>query len=294
MKRPKQVIVATQHLYLGYIKKYRRPPETLLTPDGISVPLRGMMGLLVVGRVLADVDLLGGAGGNAGFYWIEEKGVIIAAQTVKIDPGFSFCCSDLDPENLSPNLVINTHQKAGPAQYYLEDIRDLQTSTSNRDTIIQWNALSMRQKEEFLAAFVHCMRYFDSDDLVLFLLHRDNLFSRSEKEQFPEDIATQILREIKAWVALQLKLYAEDLHTYKLQNVESLIRIFYLDPWEETERIQIAPNHLFSNRQKVLLLGENKAISTFCKQIAYEWAAGGVWDNGFVWFTPFLFHSSSS
>ncbi len=265
--------------FMAYIKKYRRPPETLLTPEGQSVPLNGIMALLAVGRLLADVDLLGGSGGNAGFYWIEEEGVIIGAQTVKIDPGFSFCCSELHTKDLSPNLVINTYHKVGPGQYYLEDIRDLQTSSSNRDTIVYWHALSVPQKEEFLKAFLHGMCYFNSDELLIFLLHRDNLFSRTEKEQFPTEIALKMHQEIKAWAALQQDLYAQDLQSYTLQNSESLIRASYLNLWEAKERFSIKPNQLFVNSQKVLLLGESTELTTFCKQIAHEWSAGGIWDR---------------
>ena len=41
---------------LEFIKKHHRPPETLLTPTGQTVPLYGLMEIVSVGRVLADTE----------------------------------------------------------------------------------------------------------------------------------------------------------------------------------------------------------------------------------------------
>ncbi len=92
--------------FMVYLATYHRPPESLLTPDGQSVPLQGMIELLAIGRLLADIDLLGGIGCNAGFVWIRnEAQEIIGARVVKIDPGFAF--------SFTHNLVIDTAKKLG-------------------------------------------------------------------------------------------------------------------------------------------------------------------------------------
>ncbi|MGZ3798153.1 MAG: hypothetical protein ACXVB1_17405, partial [Pseudobdellovibrionaceae bacterium] len=77
--------------FIGFIEKWHRPPLELLTDEGKAVPLFGLMETIAVGRILADTDLLGGTGDNAGFIWIKEGDEIVGAQTVKIDPGCAFC-----------------------------------------------------------------------------------------------------------------------------------------------------------------------------------------------------------
>ncbi len=53
--------------FMEYVHSYRKPPETLLAPDGSEKPLLGLMELLAVMRALGDIDGLGGLANNAGF-----------------------------------------------------------------------------------------------------------------------------------------------------------------------------------------------------------------------------------
>ncbi len=220
--------------FMEYIKRYKRPPETLLTPEGKSVPLKGMMSLLAVGRCLADTDLLGGSGGNAGFKWIGDEKGIQEAQAVKIDPGESFkFIRDPKLEEVSMNWVINTEEHLGHPDYHLKDRRNLQTSNNNRETVIVWSNLTPSQQEEFLATLFNSSRYLRSKDVLHFLFYREGVFNRSETECIPEAIAYSFQAKMEEWMKRQLNIYAVDLKEFKQSHPDQLIRVHYIDKWGE-------------------------------------------------------------
>jgi len=193
--------------FMEYIKRFHRPPETVLTPEGDSVPLIGMMSLLAVGRCLADTDLLGGSGGNAGLIWIKDAHKITAAQVVKIDPAEAFHFDLMPQEVVSFNQVINTLRNLGHPQYHLQDLRNLQTSNQNQETCIFWDALSPSQKEEFLTTLQSCDKYLQSKEILHFLFYREGRFNRSESELIPEPVAHQLEEDMQKWMKLQLDLF---------------------------------------------------------------------------------------
>ncbi len=220
--------------FMEYIKRHHRPPETLLTPEGRSVPLKGVMSLLTVGRCLADTDVLGGSGGNAGFIWKEDAQGIQSAQAVKIDPGESFkFIRNPKLEKVSINWVINTKEKVGHPDSHLQDLRDLQTSNSNTETLIVWSELAASQQEEFLATLFNSSRYLQSKEVLHFLFYREGAFNRSETECISEKIALDFQSEMEEWMRLQLKIYANDLKEFKQSHPEQLIRVHYIDKWGE-------------------------------------------------------------
>ncbi len=242
--------------FMECIRRYHRPPETLLTPEGKAVPLKGMISLLAVARCLADTDVLGGSGGNAGFRWVKDEKGIQAAEAVKIDPGESFKFTR-DPalEEVSINWVINTKEHLGHPDYHLKDRRDLQTSNHNRETAIVWTALTPSQQEEFLATLFNSSRYLRSQAVLHFLFYREGAFNRSETECIPEEIAKKLASELQEWMKQQLEIYAADLKEFKEKHPEELIRVHYIDNWgelslpmaEETFPIR----ELFTNNQIV-------------------------------------------
>ncbi len=221
--------------FMEYIKRHHRPPEALLTPQGKSVPLRGMMSLLAVSRCLADTDVLGGSGGNAGFIWTYEGQEIQGAQVVKIDPGEAFRFKrDPDVEReVSVNLVINTKENLWLPSYHLKDLRDLQTSNHNRETLVTWTSLTPSQQEEFLAALFNANRYLESKEVLHLLFYRDGSFNRSETEMIPEEIARSIQAGMTNWIKDQLLIYANDLKEFKQSHPDQLIRVHYIDKWGE-------------------------------------------------------------
>ncbi len=222
--------------FMEYIKRHHRPPETLLTPDSKSVPLKGAMSLLAVGRCLADTDVLGGSGGNAGFIWKKDAQGMEYAEAVKIDPGESFkFVRDPKLEKVSINWVINTQEHLGHPDYHLQDLRNLQTSNNDRETVIIWTALTPSQQEEFLVTLFNSSRYLQSKEVLHFLFYREGAFNRSETECIPVEIAKKLQGELKAWMKLQLEIYASDLKEFKEKHPEELIRVHYIDKWGELE-----------------------------------------------------------
>ncbi len=219
--------------FTDYIKRHHRPPEAILSPDGDLVPLKGLMSLLAVGRCLADTDVLGGGGGNAGFIWIKNAAGIQAAQAVKIDPGESFRFTRNPMEKISINWVVNTKELLGHPDAHLSDLRDLQTANLNRETVIQWNALTPSQKEEFLTTLFNSSRYLASKEILHFLFYREGSFNRGGTEFLPEAIASHLEMNMKQWINQQLEIYRSDLKEFKQSHPDQLIRVHYIDKWGE-------------------------------------------------------------
>jgi len=217
--------------FMKYLEKYHRSPETILNPEGHSVPLEGIMELLAVGRCLADVDLLGGAGLNAGFIWEKENR---SARAVKIDPGYAFSFTHDDPKNSSVNFVINTKRKLGERRDHLKDLKDIQTSTGNLDTIVHWDCLTEKQREKFIAVLLNASRYLESKKVLSLLFYREGKFgypdpSYTEVAHMPKEIAKRMSSEMKEWIQWQLEIYAEPLLQFRKKYPEQLLRIHYLD-----------------------------------------------------------------
>jgi ankyrin repeat protein len=219
---------------MKYLEIHHRPPESILTPAHTLVPLRGLMGLLAVGRCLADVDLLGGGGLNAGFVWVHDnQNTIIEARAVKIDPGYAFFFTHDDPKNACENMVINTDKKLGNFLYYLKDLKDLQTSTSNHNTIVYWESLTIPQKEEFLGTLLNSARYLQSEAVLDLLFYREGKFSVSKDADMPKTLAEEMQRDMKKWVTWQFDIYDKPLADFKQKHPEQVLRIKCIDQFGE-------------------------------------------------------------
>src|SRR3989338_1554930 len=76
--------------FMEAITTHQHLPQTVLI-DGQDVPLIGLIDILAVSRLLADSDVLGGKGDNAGILvYRDPNGQPVVAKAAKIDPGFSF------------------------------------------------------------------------------------------------------------------------------------------------------------------------------------------------------------
>ncbi len=220
--------------FMEFIRRHHRPPEAILTPGGKSIPLKGIMSLLAVGRCLADTDLLGGVGGNAGFILKRDAQGIEFAEAAKIDPGESFkFIRDPKLEKISINWVINTQECIGHSAWQVADLRDLQTANHSRETAIIWADLTPSQQEEFLSTLFNATRYLQSKEVLHFLFYREEAFNRSETECIPKEVARSLQAEMTEWMKLQLKIYAADLKQFKQLRPEGLIRVHYIDKWGE-------------------------------------------------------------
>ena len=298
--------------FLEFIERYHRPPDEIIDQHGELVPLRGFMGLLAVGRILADTDLIGGSGKNAGFIFETESGHPIA-RSVKIDPGYAFQVEQNMP---GYNWIINTHKKLGGIM--LDNIKDLQIANGNQDVTIKWDSLTHNQKDDFLAALFNCSRYLRSEEVLHFLFYRDGRFRRSDIERMPEEVAQKKMDEMINWMRLQLDIYHDDLTIFRIRCPHQILKAHYVDNWgelplpmsEETLPIRelftqllitenqelelppegflgrmqkekaIAIEDLFNQKDsatpihKVLVVGQPAVgKSTLCQKIAHDWAS---------------------
>ena len=299
--------------FMAYIALYHVPPETILTPTGKSVPLKGFMSLLGVARLLADIDVLGGRGSNAGFIWIQEGPHIVGAQVVKIDPGFAFSFS----ENQA-NWVAATKLGLYPLSplseaSFLSDLRDLQTATNNKKAIIQWKALSKNAQSEFLATLFNSFRYLKSDPILSFFFQREGQFRHPEmiEDEHSQRLFQKYQEQFGNWVTVQQDIYSADLWQFGNLHPLQLIRVHYIDTWgeitlsltQETIPVRELFNHLHMvskdktsrtsfemqdlfNQGKtprtIALIGPaGSGKSTLCQKIAHDWASGWLWNERF-------------
>ena len=302
--------------FMEYIQEHHRPPDFLLTEEGVLVPLRGLIELLAVGRIVADTDMIGGGGGNAGFKWVcDDDGAIVGAQTVKIDPGYAFQFKT--PVNCLFNKLENGQ---GPQ---LDNVRDIQIANNHQGVTIKWESMTPEQRDAFLSSLQNCGRYL-SEEVLSFLFYREGRF-----QDMPAQVARQMASDFRKWVALQLRIFEEEVSAFKRENPLHQLRIEYIDKWGELplllseenvlisefftplaikERREIEekqpdlfgqnymrglgaslhsaktiePHQLFAEARHVLLCGPPGAgKSTFSQEIAHRWASGKLFNDRF-------------
>ena len=304
-----------EYSFMKYIEEHHRPPDFLLTEDGILVPLEGFVELLAVGRMVADTDFIGGGGGNAGFTWeLGDDGRPRKAKAVKIDPG---CVLQVD----SPiNWALNTYRNNDGQK--LQDIRDIQIANNHAGVTIKWDSLSADQKSIFLSSLQNCARYL-SDEVLSFLFYREGRF-----QDMPAPIAQKMAMDFREWATLQLQTYGEEISAFKRENPLHQLRIQYIDKWgelplllsdenvltsefftplaikeyqelsEQPEELSeddplrsiigmvrptsqpVDPNQLFTQTRHVLLLGPpGVGKSAFCQNIVYNWGSGRAFNH---------------
>lgn len=219
--------------FVDYVHAYHKPPETLLTPDGSPVPIKGLIELLAVMRALADTDGLGGKAGNAGFVWVkDDQDRIIAAQTVKIDPGAAFTFQKRDKEQKT-NFVFNEGEPGSGR--WLNDLRDIQTANNDRNMNIHWQELSKDQQEFFVSTLLNCLRYKNNRGVSDLLIHRQGKFrwEDSKTEKLPKAVGNELRTALCDWLGLQEKIYAKDLRDFAIKHPDEIPRIHYIDHWGE-------------------------------------------------------------
>ncbi len=144
----------------GFIEKYKRPPETVIDPETNSdIPLRGLMEILAVGTTIADTDVIGGGGKNAGITFRTSLGGIREAIAINIDPGYAF---NFDGEE---NKL---------AQNRLEDPKDIQLG-NNSPLVIEWKELTDIQRLQYLEAKRALLQVLDQEDILNKIFFREEL-----------------------------------------------------------------------------------------------------------------------
>jgi len=202
---------------IEYLSLENRPPETLMTPDGNLVPLSGLIELLAVGRVLGDVDLLGGEGGNAGFAWERNhQGMIIGAHCFKIDPGCALQIMTRQGEEAGGyNRAYNTLNKLGHEGQWQKDLRDIQVATINQSIKVIWEKLLSNQKITFLSTLRNCLEKLSKYEDILFFFFRDDKFHRKVDEEIPIEIAENYANKLVEWLHHQRNIYQDELKQFE-------------------------------------------------------------------------------
>ena len=171
-----------------FVSRHHRPP-TLALVDGHQVPVKGIMQILAVSRLMGDTDCLGGGFKNAGF--IVQKGtdgVPVAVLAVKIDTGFSF--NFRGGENIyyqSKNPMYDRRK--------LVDMRDIQFGNT-QDYEIQFKCLLPEQKRLFLKVFHAGMQRLREKHVIRNLLWQNGHFNKDK----PRVKEIQIERVENTWL----------------------------------------------------------------------------------------------
>lgn len=221
---------------MDYITRYKRPPEKVLNPAGEEILLNGLVALTAVARILGDPDCIGGSGTNAGYRW-KENGAI---EIVKIDPGecFNFFSGRIQ------NRAYHLYTSSGVTD---PRVKDLQLGPARDGPIFLWEALTEDQKEEFISVLFNAGRYLhlreDKNDIIEYLVYRDNKFKRGDTEQFPPQMALRLEEGLKECLMAQLTIYEGELLSFKQKHLNQVLRIQYIDHLGELPLIASEGNY---------------------------------------------------
>jgi hypothetical protein len=208
--------------FIDFIRTYHRPPETLITPEGTSVPLKGIVGFLALARVLADIDPIGKIGKNAGFVWVtDEGGQIIAAQTAQAAQSTQTAQTAVIRSQrffhfrIGTNLAFDAYEKFKSQSVRSHQIRNHSIKNLQIDEDdslkISWNKLSGKQREEFLQVLIQINRFFKSSEIRNYLFERDGtLYPREMADSLKEQVVF-LKGRVAAWLDDQLTIYGEEL-----------------------------------------------------------------------------------
>jgi len=228
--------------FMDYIREEKRPPDKIYTSAGTLVPLAGFIELIAVGRAIADTDVLGGYGGNAGFVWIKnDRGVITSARTIKIDPGCAFQFLHAPTDDGTFNITYDTLKRLGNQRHWQTDTRDIQIANNDRSTDIVWERLTQEQKNRFLNTLAATLKTVTRPEDLHFLFFREGAFDRSDEEKIPEDIAALYVTKMQEWLTHQQQIYSRELMQYKTNLPKDLPQSIH-DIVLEKERLLMAAN----------------------------------------------------
>lgn len=236
--------------FIDYIRTTHRLPETLISPEGTSVPLRGAVGLLAIARILADIAPIGQEGKNAGFVWVTDTdGKIIAAQTVHAAQTGLTARTATSCSNRFFHFRVSTNRAYGlcckdermPARtHYLKNpgIKDLQICEDD-SLKISWNQLSRKQKEEFVQVLIHVSRFFKSPEILSFLFERGGVLYPPEMSESLKDQVAQLKGRVASWLDVQLKIYHEELSALEAKYLTSIKMVRKIDKIGDLDPKQI-------------------------------------------------------
>jgi hypothetical protein len=176
-----------------------------------KVPLKGVMEILAVSRLLADTDVLGGSAKNSGFL-IERniEGQPIAARAVKVDPGFAFNFEG------SENLLFQSYNPQGTSNNLLrQDKRHLQYG--NLPKPLLWSDLTDLQRDQFILALEYGLKMLRDNDEVIKKFFTRNSFEKTPKQRDLPKVE-QYLNGLQKNLDLQEDVYKQELEVLREQQ----------------------------------------------------------------------------
>lgn len=210
--------------FINYLRKYSAIPKELLTPEKTWVPIKGLMGLLAIAKMVGESIAIGQ---NTGFVWIkDEGGRIIAAQTIKIDVDISFQ-SETASEAYSTETSL--------------DSQKLQMIHNDDLISLPWDCLSPTQKTEFLLVLYNLSRY--SPEIFDYLLYREGKFNNSGIEYSSKKQIDQYKQKLTQRLNTLFQIYHKELTELKQTYQAQMRNIQQMDYWA----------NFFLNQQKQLI-----------------------------------------
>ena len=182
------VIGDTQADFMVFLQQ-GRIPETVIV-DGQAVALIGMMETLATSRLLADTDVLGGGGKNAGFVIERDAtGAPMAVRVVKIDAGESFNFSGDNNQFMQSFNPISRSRK-------LSNKKDIQFGNM-QPVVVRWDLLSEGQKSTFIRNLQKGLVYLKEDANLDLLIQRHGQFDKAREDGRPL-LQPDMIAEFKA------------------------------------------------------------------------------------------------
>ncbi len=173
-----------------------------------KLPLKGLMELLAVSRLLMDTDVLGGDAKNAGFV-IERNvnGEPSAVRVVKVDPGFAFNFRG------SENLFYQSFNTQLTSQNNLlkQDKRHLQYG--NIAPPILWCNLTEIQQNQFILALESSLEMLENNEKVEKIISRKAFDQTPSQRKLPD--LREYLQDFQSNVVSQKEAYAKELTALK-------------------------------------------------------------------------------
>lgn len=173
--------------------------------------LLSLVKALVTAKVIADIDVLGGGGGNAGFQELfDETGQFVGIELQKIDPGFAFAFRH-------PQAVFHMDEGVrvlpeGPAP----DERNIQFGSGGSDKLIYWKLFTEKQRYLFLETFERVVATTQEEGFLDYMLNRGGAFSEPQAGAH-------------AWTLEKIRQLKEDIQ----RNIHHLQSVYARDLSEE-------------------------------------------------------------
>lgn len=166
--------------------------------EGEKVPLKGLMEILAISRLLADTDVLGGSAKNAGFL-IERNanGEPKSVRAVKVDPGYAF--NFIGPQNLFHQSQL---PHAWDTNLLKKEPRHLQYS--NLMPPLPWNNLTELQQQQFIIALDFGLKMLKGNNEVF-----KKFMDRDDFNETPKN-KLQLPKVRKYWECLQNNLTQQE------------------------------------------------------------------------------------